>query len=228
MTQEEPEEEKVYKIDPEDFSSAKKPEKQEEPAPAQEPEQTEEAKQPEQPEQPTEPDKSLTPEEQIAKLQEELLEARDRTMRALADAENTRKRSVKDRDDAGKYAVAGFAKDLLDFSDNFKRALESLPDSTPAAVSEGLNAMRKELLNTFDRHGIRKIEPLDEMFDANFHEVMFEAPMPDKEPGIIIQIIEPGYVLNDRLLRAAKVGIAKAGPAEAGPTDPGTQVDIEG
>lgn len=151
-----------------------------------------------------------TPEEIIAGLQQDLLEARDRTMRALADAENTRKRAMKDRDDAGKYAVANFARDLLDFSDNFHRALESLPEDTPKAVSEGLKAMDKELLATFDRHGIRKIEPLDEPFDANFHEVMFEAPIAGKPAGIIIQVIEAGYVLNGRLLRAAKVGIAKA------------------
>ena len=175
-----------------------------------------------------EPDLNISPEALVESMQQDLTEARDRTMRALADAENTRKRAQKDREDAGKYAVANFARDLLDFSDNFKRALESMPDSTPAAVTEGLSAMENELLSTFDRHGIKKIEPLDEVFDANFHEVMFEAPTPGKEPGTITQVIEAGYVLNDRLLRAAKVGIAKAGPAEDGPTDPGTQIDIEG
>lgn len=153
---------------------------------------------------------ALSAEEQIADLQKQLLEARDRTMRALAESENMRKRAMKDRDDAGKYAVANFARDMLAFGDNFARALAAMPEDTPPAVAEGLDAMEKELLATFDRHGIRKIEPLDEMFDANFHEVMFEAPTPGKEPGIIIQVIEPGYVLNDRLLRAAKVGIAKA------------------
>ncbi len=172
-----------------------------------------------------ESDTPQTPEDQIAQLQKDLLDARDRTMRALADAENTRKRAMKDRDDAGKYAVSNFARDLLDFSDNFKRALESMPEDTPPAVGEGLTAMRTELLNTFERHGIRKIEPLDQPFDANFHEVMFEAPTPDKAPGTIIQVIEAGYVLNDRLLRAAKVGIAKAGPEN---TEAGAQVDIKG
>ena len=165
--------------------------------------------------------KELSLEEQIAALQEQLLEARDRTMRALADSENTRKRAMKDRDDAGKYAVANFARDLLDFGDNFRRALESLPENTPPAVSEGLKAMDKELLAVFERHGVRKIEPMDEPFDANFHEVMFEAPMPGKAAGTIIQVIEAGYVLNDRLLRAAKVGIAKAEEN----LDPGAKID---
>lgn len=153
---------------------------------------------------------TLSPEDHIAALQEQLLEARDRTMRALADSENTRKRAMKDRDDAGKYAVAGFARDMLAFGDNFVRALQSMPADTPPAVAEGIKAMDKELLSVFDRHGIRKIEPLDEPFDANFHEVMFETPMPGKAAGTVIQVVEAGYVLNDRLLRAAKVGIAKA------------------
>jgi len=172
-----------------------------------------------------------TPEEQIAQLQQELLDNRDRTMRALAEAENTRKRALKDRDDAGKYAIAKFARSLLDFSDNFERAIESLPDDIKAVeprvsqVVEGIEAMQRELIGVFDKNGIRKIEPLDEKFDANFHEVMFEAPVPGKEAGIIIQVIEPGYVLNDRLLRAAKVGIAKAGGDTPSPTDPGVNLD---
>lgn len=163
-----------------------------------------------------------TPEETIAALQEELLQNRDKMMRALAEAENTRKRALKERDDIGKYAVANFARDLLDFGDNFRRALESLPEDTPKAVMDGLQAMDKELLNVFDRHGIEKIEPLDQPFDANYHEVMFEAPMPGKAAGTIIQVVEPGYVLNERLLRAAKVGIAKA-EDESG--DPGAKID---
>lgn len=174
-----------------------------------------------------EPSLEITTDVLIDNLQQELTEARDRMMRALADAENTRKRAVKDREDAGKYAVSSFARDLLDFGDNFKRALEAMPEDTPPAITEGLNAMEHELISTFDRHGIKKIEPLDEMFDANFHEVLFEMPA-DKPAGTIMQVIDAGYVLNGRLLRAAKVGIAKASPAEDGPTDPGAKIDIEG
>lgn len=175
----------------------------------------------------------LTPEAQIEALQNELLEAKNRTMRALADAENTRKRAIKDREDAGKFAIANFARDLLGFSDNFKRALEAIPDDLKEvdprlkSLIDGISAMRRELTSTFDRHGIQKIEPLDEMFDPNFHEVMFETPMPGKENGQIIQVIEPGYVIKDRLLRAAKVGLAK-GMEQEGPTDPGAKVDIQG
>lgn len=172
-----------------------------------------------------EPAGEKSPEDMVATLQQQLLEARERTMRALADSENTRKRAQKDREDAGKFAVSNFARDLLSFGDNFKRGLESMPPETPPAVSEGLMAMDKELLSIFERHGVRKIEPLDEPFDANFHEVMFEAPMPGKATGTIIQVIEAGYVLNGRLLRAAKVGIAKA--EDSAPTGE-HKIDIQG
>ena len=159
-----------------------------------------------------EPNLNLDPSTLLDSMQAELAEAKDRTMRALADAENTRRRAQKDREDAGKFAISSFARDLLDFSDNFKRALDAMPEDTPDAVRGGIEAMQREMLTTFERHGIKKIEPLDEMFDANFHEVMFEMPATDKPAGTIMQVIEAGYVLNERLLRAAKVGIAKASP----------------
>lgn len=156
-------------------------------------------------------------EARVKALEAEVFDAKDKMMRALADAENTRRRSVKDREDAGKYAVQSFARDLLDFSDNFHRALASIPqemhsDERIGAIIEGLEAMDANLLRTFAKHGIRKIEPMDEPFNPNFHEVMFEAPVPGKPGGIVIQVVEAGYVLNDRLLRAAKVGISKGMP----------------
>lgn len=166
------------------------------------------------------------PDSLIAQLEERVRTQRERTMRALADAENTRRRAVKDREDAGKYAIAKFAKSLLDFSDNFTRAVDSIPadlkdgDARVKSVVEGIEAMQRELQSVFDQHGVKKIKPLDEPFDANYHEVMFEAPRDDKAAGTIIQVIEAGYVLNDRLLRAAKVGVAKAGAP-----DPQTATD---
>lgn len=152
----------------------------------------------------------------IKALEAEVADAKDKMMRALADAENTRRRSIKDREDIAKYAVSSFAKDLLDFSDNFHRALAAIPtelhnDARIASIINGLEAMDSNLLKSFEKHGIRKIEPLDEPFNPNFHEVMFEAPTPGKPAGIVIQVVEAGYVLNDRLLRAAKVGISKGG-----------------
>lgn len=151
----------------------------------------------------------------IKALEFEIVEMKDRAMRALADAENTKRRALKDRDDASKYAVSSFAKDLLDFSDNFNRALSAIPqelhsDERIGGIITGLQAMDAQLLKTFDRHGIKKIEPLDEPFNPNFHEVMFEAPVPGKPGGLVIQVVEAGYILNDRLLRAAKVGVSKS------------------
>ena len=152
----------------------------------------------------------------IAGLEAELADAKDKMMRALAEAENARRRAVKDREDAGKYAVTSFARDLLDFSDNFHRALAAIPDDLKGdervgVIIAGLESMDASLLKTFERHGIKKIEPLDEPFNPNYHEVMFEAPVPNKPGGIVIQVVEAGYVIADRLLRAAKVGVSKGG-----------------
>jgi molecular chaperone GrpE len=153
---------------------------------------------------------------ELEKLREELQTTKDQTLRALAEAENVRKRSVKEREDTKKYAISSFAKDLLDFADNFGRALKSIPlelaeeDTRIKSVIDGIQAMDKELLNTFEKHGITKIEPIDEIFDPNLHEVMFEAPQPDKPSGTIIELIEPGYLLHGRLLRPARVGVAKS------------------
>lgn len=161
----------------------------------------------------------------IQELESRLAETNDKLMRALAEAENTRQRARKDREDAGKFAIQGFAKDLLDFADNFGRALESLPDDAPEAITGGLEAMQRELFNCFERNGIQKVEPLDAPFDPNLHEVMFEAPAAGKSGGTIIQVIEPGYILNGRLLRAAKVGIAKAEDGQSASPDPGSQIN---
>lgn len=171
------------------------------------------------------PDQAAAPQaapDRLGIVEAELARAQDQLLRALADAENTRKRAQRDRDDAGKYAISAFARDLLDFGDNFHRALEAIPaelktDERIAGVMAGIETMEKELIRTFEKHGITKIIPMDQPFDPNFHEVMFEAPGTGKPGGMIIQVIEPGYVINDRLLRPARVGIAKGDGATARP-----------
>jgi len=165
----------------------------------------------------------------IEALTAELGQMRDQMLRALAEAENTRKRLVRERDDVRKYAVTDFARDLLDFSDNFRRALAAIPhdlaatDDRVKSVIDGVTAMEKALLRTFEKHGIKKTEPLHEPFDPNVHEVMFEAPGTGKPAGTIIELIEPGYVLHDRLLRPARVGVAK----DEGQGKPGHKIDTE-
>lgn len=154
-------------------------------------------------------------------LEAELQDTKNQLMRAVAETENIRKRAQREREDTGKYAISGFARDMLDVADNLRRALDSAPenrDDLPPQVKnllEGIEATEREMLKAFDKHGIEKLEPMDQKFDPNFHEVMFEAPMPDKEPGTIIQLVEAGYMLNDRLLRPARVGVAKSDGAQA-------------
>jgi len=166
-------------------------------------------------------DGDMTPEEEVAELKDKLL-------RTLADMENLRRRSQKDREDALKYSSANFARDMLSVADNLRRAIDSIPeDGDPDGAAlvgfiEGISLTEKELLSTLERHGIRKIDPMGEKFDPQFHEAMFEIPSAEAENGTVLQVVEVGYVIHDRLLRPAKVGIAKAGPA---PSGPGDQVD---
>jgi molecular chaperone GrpE len=169
---------------------------------------------------------------QIAALEAALKDAKDQTLRALADAENTRKRALRERDDAGKYAISAFARDLLDFTDNFRRAMGAIPaelrsDERISAVLTGIEAMEKDLLATLSKHGIQKIEPMDEPFNPNFHEVMFEAPGTGKPGGTIIQVVEPGYIIKDRLLRPARVGVAKGDDAPPAGGHSGGRIDTQ-
>ena len=118
--------------------------------------------------------------ENVILLSKQLEQTKEQMMRALAEAENTRRRSQKEREDVRKYAISDFAKDLLEFSDNFRRAIDSFPEDLKTnekvgGVISGIEAMEKTLLKTFEKHGIEKLEPMDEVFNPNFHEVMFEA-----------------------------------------------------
>lgn len=158
-----------------------------------------------------------SPETRIAALEAELAEHKDRLLRALAETENTRRRAQREREDALKYAITGFAKDLLSAADNLRRALESLPESEvrderTRSLLAGVAATERELLSVFERHGIRRIDPQTEPFDHNFHQAIFEAERQDQPPGTIVEVLQPGYVLHERLLRPAMVGVAKGGP----------------
>lgn len=153
----------------------------------------------------------------LKELEGAFIHTKDQLLRTVAEMENLRKRSAREREDASKYAVASFAKDLLDVADNFRRALEHIPaemreNEKSKALIEGIEATERSMLKVFEKNGIKKIEPADEAFNPNLHEVMFEAPVPGKPAGQIIQLVDVGYILNDRLLRAAKVGVAKGEP----------------
>ena len=160
--------------------------------------------------------------EQDAEIEDEALEVeqlraerdqfKDRFMRALADAENARKRSEKDRREAENYGGSKLARDMLPVYDNMKRALEAATDEQKeisAALLEGVELTMRELLNVFKKHGIEIIAPqVGDRFDPQLHQAMFEAPVPDTKSGDIIQVAAEGFMLHDRLLRPAQVGVS--------------------
>jgi molecular chaperone GrpE len=161
-------------------------------------------------------------EERVIALEAELAEQKNQLLRALAETENVRRRAQREREDAVKYAVAGFAKGLLSVADNLRRALESLPDSEAKdertrGLLAGVAATERELLSVFEQNGVRRIDPDGERFDHNLHQAIFEAERAGKPGGVIVEVLQPGYVLHDRLLRPAMVGVAKEKP---GPEEP--------
>ena len=163
-------------------------------------------------------------EAQLAQVQAEAADLRDRLLRALAEVENVRRRAERERDDARKYAVANFAKDLLDAADNLRRAIEHMPeaqakDELTRNLLAGVAATERTLLAAFERHGIRRIDPKGERFDHNFHQAIFEAENTGQPAGTIVEVMQPGYVLHDRLLRPAMVGVAKGDSAPPPPSE---------
>jgi molecular chaperone GrpE len=154
--------------------------------------------------------------ERIAELEAETAKLKDQALRALAETENIRRRSEREREDTAKYAISGFAKSLLDAADNLRRAIDAVPagaveaDAALKTLVDGVAATERQLLAAFERHGVTRIEPVGETFDPNFHQAMFELPGTGKPAGTIVQVMQPGYVLQGRLLRPAMVGVARA------------------
>ena len=154
--------------------------------------------------------------ERIAELEAETGKLKDQALRALAETENIRRRSEREREDTAKYAISGFAKSLLDAADNLRRAIDAVPagaveaDAALKTLVDGVAATERQLLAAFERHGVTRIEPVGETFDPNFHQAMFELPGTGKPAGTIVQVMQPGYVLQGRLLRPAMVGVARA------------------
>jgi molecular chaperone GrpE len=158
-------------------------------------------------------DEEYTEEElELDALRAERDDLKDRWMRALADAENARKRSDRDRREAENYGGSKLARDLLPVYDNLKRGLEAATDEqreVSAALIEGVELTMREVVNVFKKHGIEPISPeIGERFDPQNHEAMFEAPVPGTKAGDIIQVMTEGFMLHDRLLRPAQVGVS--------------------
>jgi molecular chaperone GrpE len=179
---------------------------------------------------------AASPESRIAELEAEVAKYKDQALRALAEQENVRRRAQRDREDALKFATSGFAKDLVSVADNLRRAIDSVPEAQTAnnelvkTLLSGVSATERELLGAFEKHGIRKIDPLGEKFDHNLHQAIFELENTGKPAGTVVQVLQAGYTIHDRLLREAMVGVAK-GPvtestaAEEKPADAHQRVD---
>ena len=163
-----------------------------------------------------EPEEAAAAPDPVATLEAEVASLKDQLLRALAETENQRRRFERDRAEVVKYAFADFARELLSPVDNLRRALESLPadadmeDEVLKTLLAGVELTERELLQAFEKHGMRKIEPLDTPFDYNLHQAMFELENTGKPPGTVVEVLQPGYMLRERLLRPALVVLAKA------------------
>ncbi len=151
-------------------------------------------------------------------LAKELAEARDRTLRTLAEMENLRKRTAKEVADARAYGITGFARDVLDIADSLQRALDAVPAETREsadpmlkALIEGVVLTERSLLAALEKNGVKKFDPTGEKFDPNFQQAMYEVPDPSVPPGTVVQVVQAGYTIGDRVLRPALVGVAKGG-----------------
>ena len=155
-----------------------------------------------------------------AELEAKVAELKDQLLRAIAEQENVRKRADRERDQLRKFGISNFAKDLLSAADNLRRALDAGPenlestDETVRNLIIGVEMTERELLSAFEKHGVRKIDPMGEKLDYNFHQAMFEVENSGQEPGVVVQVLQPGYAIEDRVLRAAMVGVSKAPAAE--------------
>jgi molecular chaperone GrpE len=157
---------------------------------------------------------------QVAALEAELADCRDRLLRVLADQENARRRAGRERDEAVKYAASGLARDLLATADNLRRAIASVPEEKAADPAmqrwiAGVEATERALLEALAKHGIRRIEALGGTFDPDRHEAAFEVTGSEHPEGTVADVLQEGYLHHDRLLRPAMVGVAKSGEARA-------------
>ena len=154
-------------------------------------------------------------------LATENADLKDRILRAMADTENLRKRAEREKAEATLYAATNFARDLLSVSDSMGKALEMMPDEARKNADEatrnlieGIELTRRELLNSFQKHGIVEVNPMDEKFDPHYHQAMFEVPGSDKPNGTVVQVVQTGFKIGERILRPALVGIASYRPQQ--------------
>jgi len=172
-------------------------------------------------------------------LKAEIIDLRDQRLRMAAEMENLRRRTAREIRDAKTYAVSGFARDMLQVSDNLQRALAAVPEQADSDTDNGLKTLvegveltERAMLSTLESHGVRKLEPMGQKFDPNYHQAMYEVPNADVPNNTVVDVVQPGYVIGDRMLRPAMVGVAKGGPKEGSPAprsegpDPASGYDV--
>ena len=154
----------------------------------------------------------------VEALTKEAAESRDKMLRTLAEMENLRKRTQKEIADGRTYAIANFAREVLDIADSLQRALDAVPADTKAAADPGLKALlegveltERSLLNTLEKNGVKKFDPSGEKFDPNFQQAMYEVPDASVPAGTVVQVVQAGYTIGERVLRPALVGVSKGG-----------------
>lgn len=174
-------------------------------------------------------DEAKTLQEIVAALQVEVADLKDKWLRAHAEVDNVRKRAEREREEAAKYSITKLARDIVSVGDNFQRAIDAVPaaaaENDPALKSflEGVTMTERELLNVLDRHGIKRVQPLNEAFNPHLHQAVAQVPRTDVPTGTIVEVYQAGYTIEERVLRPAMVGVAQGGPkqAPAAPEDSG-------
>ena len=162
----------------------------------------------------------------VAQLAKEAADLKDRLLRTLADMENLRRRTEREVADARAYGISNFARDILAVADNMERALKALDDELREKADAGVKALldgveltERELIKAMEKHGVKKLEPLGQKFDPNLHQAMFEIPDESVPAGTVLQVMQPGYTIGERVLRPALVGISKGGPKAPAPAE---------
>jgi molecular chaperone GrpE len=162
----------------------------------------------------------------VEALAKELAEARDKTLRTLAEMENLRQRTRREVADSKVYGITGFARDVLDIADNLQRALDAVPAETRELADpmlktliEGVELTERSLLNALEKNGVKKFDPTGEKFNPNFQQAMYEVPDPSVPAGTVVQVVQAGYTIGERVLRPALVGVSKGGAKAAPATE---------
>ncbi|MEL6921674.1 MAG: nucleotide exchange factor GrpE [Pseudomonadota bacterium] len=163
---------------------------------------------------------------EMEKMQAEIQEMKDQNLRLVAEMENLRRRTQREVADAKQYAVANFARDMLGVNDNLRRAIEAVTDEKREsgsdefkALLEGVELTEKSMLSTMGRHGVKQLDPEGEKFDPNFHQAMFEVQNPDVPNNTVMNVVQSGYSIGERVLRPAMVGVSKGGPKAPPPVE---------